>query len=131
MDVMKDLIVQIRSMTLRREVFLKVDITFAKQRVLQYLPLEQFDPAIDIFFEATELQRVITEEVLLRLRLKGISDPDEHEICNQVMEVCWSQTARAHMNWKDPSRDLYELDIISSYMLMNLRIIYIYVLIYQ
>ncbi len=106
-STMKDLLVQVRTMTLRREVFLKVDVVFAKEKILRFLPLEDVSPKIDIFFESPEIKRVLMEEVLLRLRLKGIDDPDEHELCNTAFEVIWSQYMRAHMNWKDPVRDMY------------------------
>ncbi len=92
--------VQLRAVCLRREVQLQADVTFAVNKVLQYFPLEETTVHVDTIFETPETQRVVLEAVFRQLRLKSIRDPDEFELCNTTMDLCWSQYARAHMVWE-------------------------------
>ncbi len=92
--------VQLRALCLRREVQLQVDLTFAINKILQYFPLEESTVHVDTIFETPETQRVVLEEVFRHLKMKGIRDPDEAELCNMTLDICFSQYARAHMVWE-------------------------------
>ncbi len=98
--------VQLRALCLRREVQLQADLSFAVNQVMQYFPLEETTVHVDTIFETPETQRVVMEAVFRELRLRGIRDPDENEICNITLDLCFSQKFRAHCLWERHSGEV-------------------------
>ena len=90
--------------TYRYDPSIKVDLVTNKQQIMQFLPLKQMGPEVDILFESPESQRVILEAVMKKLMIKGIQRPDENEVCSVSFDVIWSAYLRAHMSWQTNSR---------------------------
>ncbi len=78
---------------------MQIDILFARKRILRFLPLQEINQHADTIFESVETQRLILEQVVKMCMIKGILQPTENDICNNVMECCFSDYLRAHMSW--------------------------------
>ncbi len=98
-------LLQMRSLVLKREAAIKVDETFAKNKVYRWLPVKQLGPATDLLFDSPETQRVLQELIIKRLMLKGINEPDEHDVVAVAFDTLLAQGFQAHMHWREPLRD--------------------------
>ena len=68
---------------------------------MRYLPLQELNTHADTIFESVETQRLILEQILKVLMVKGITEPTENDICGAVLDIRFSEYLRAHMVWGD------------------------------
>ena len=91
--------IQTRSFVVQRGGKVQIDILFARKKVLRFLPLPELNVHCDTIFESAECQRLILEQIVKILMVKGISEPTENDLCTVAMDVCFSEYLRAHMYW--------------------------------
>ena len=92
---------QTRAFVVQRGGKVQVDLLLARKNILRYLPLQELNAHADTIFESVETQRLILEQVVKMCMIKGINEPTENDVCNIVMDTCFSEYLRAHMCW-DP-----------------------------
>ena len=97
MQDLRTIAIQTRSFVVQRGGTVAIDLLFARKKVLRYLPLTEINTHVDTIFESKETQRLILEQVVKILMVKGISEPTENDLCGTVMDVCFSEYLRAHM----------------------------------
>ena len=95
---MRRVMVEIRSMVLRRECHLRVQIGLLRKQILDFLPLNHMDDheAVDLLFTSPVSQQVLLEHIQKTLMLWGFETPTENEVCMAVMETLFSRYFRAH-----------------------------------
>ena len=94
---LRNIAIQTRSFVVQRGGKVAIDLLFARKKVLRYLPLPEINSHVDTIFESQETQRLILEQVVKILMVKGISEPTENDLCATAMDVCFSEYLRAHM----------------------------------
>ena len=97
MKDVKNVLVEMRGMVLRREYELRVEIALLRKDILDIFPLNiPHGDDIEFIFSSPVIQQVLMEKVQKTLLLKGINTPNETDVAAATLELCFSGYVRAH-----------------------------------